>query len=93
MTAISSVAVRAEADRERAIMWFSRHLWDMTGVNIQAGITMPTQRAENIRRVLIDKGLADKPMGKFNGRPESYRQFASRALGIELEKPPQEKLF
>lgn len=86
-------ADRVRDDRDRAEMWFSRHLWDVSGVNVQAGVTMPSERAANIRRVLVEKGLADKVMGKFNGRPETYAQFVKRALGIEVEKPPQETLF
>lgn len=93
MSTAPAVVARACDDRERAQLWFARHLWDMTGVNIGAGVTSSADRAANIRRVIVDKGLADKIMGRFNGKPETYAAFASRALGIELEPPPQKSMF
>lgn len=79
-----SVTNRIRYDRERAELWFARHLWDVTGVDIGAGVTSDAERAANIRRVIAAKGLADKPMGRFNGKPESYAAFVKRALGIDL---------
>lgn len=82
---LQSTATRQADDRERAMIWFHRHLWDLTGENIFKGVTMPSDREANVRRVIAQHGLAEKQLGRFNGRPEDYRAFARRALHIDLD--------
>lgn len=76
---------RIHDDRERAEMWFSQHLHELVGVDIQGGVTGPAERETRIREAIAKHGLADKVLGRFNGREENYRQFCRRALRIDVD--------
>jgi hypothetical protein len=92
--AASAVAASVPAgnSRWRAQLWLAQHLWRLTGVDITAGVTDTVERQRRLCRLLAQKGLADQVIGRFNGKPESYRQFCRRALGLEIDAP-QEGLF
>lgn len=80
-----AVAIRQRADRELAFKWLAQRLWFECKVDIFKGVTMPAQRLVALRKLIADGGLADRQLGRFNDRPESYRQLCMRALGIDLD--------
>lgn len=87
---------RVEADDHvitRAGMWRADHLHRKTGVDVASGLTDPYLRADRIRKLILERGLADQRIGNASGKVETYRQFVKRALGIELEPGPQASLL
>jgi hypothetical protein len=88
-TTVSEEIQRVRFDRLRAEFWLSNHLWRLTGFDIQGGATEPSERLARLRKLIAEKGLADAAMGRFRGRPESYRQFVKRALALDLDTPQE----
>lgn len=80
--------MRVETDERtvtRAGMWLAVHLCAKTGVDVTSGLTTREMRAERIRKLILDRGLADAQLGYASGHPETYRAFCWRALGINLD--------
>lgn len=85
-------ADRIREDRTRAAMWLSDHLHKLTGVDVHAGVTSAAERLKRLCALLTERGLLDEAIGRFNDRPESYRQFCKRALGINVDVPQEQLL-
>jgi hypothetical protein len=81
--------IRCERDRTRAQIWLSGHLHIKTGIDISRGVTVPPLRAARIRQLIRERALADRPIGYTDGKRETYRQFITRACGIDLEFPQE----
>lgn len=77
-------ADRIREDRQRAETWLLLHLRIKTGAQVPLSDTPPGARLRRIGAVIVDKGLADQPIGRFNGRSEDHRQFCKRALGLDI---------
>lgn len=79
---------RIQEDRKAAEDRLCRYLWFKTKVDVRQGITTPQQRMANIRALILSKGLADEMLQNLNDKPETWRQYCKRALGIDLDAAP-----
>lgn len=81
---------RKHDDRERAMIWFARHIAVDLKIpfDIYGGVTAPAQRVANVRKVIVEHGLTDRILGRYNDKPETFAAFAKRALDIDVNVPP-----
>lgn len=84
--------IRAETDPRMitlAVSWLAGELHIATGVDIAAGVTDARTRVERIRKLIAERGLAERTLGHASGKAETYRSFCLRALGLDMDSPQE----